>query len=140
MRDADVDDIPYLLPMAKEFVTKAYSRINVPYDEESCKALLHRLIGEENGILLTNADRTAMFGCFVHPWHFNQNYLTATEMFMWGEGALKLKDRGEEMAFELGAGSMNLGNQEHMRSAALGRVYRMSGYVPSENIFIKELP
>lgn len=139
IRNADVDDIAALLPMAKEFIEQAYARLNVPYDKESCTDLLHRLIDEEYGILLTNRDCTAMFGCFVHPWHFNRNILTATEIFMWGEGGLRLKNRAEEMAFELGAKSIHMANQEHMRSKALARFYRMDGYTPSENIFVKEL-
>ena len=128
--------------MAQRFVTKAYARINVPFDRESCEALLWALLENEDGILLTNDDNTAMFGALVHGWHFNMNIKTATELFWWAEtgctDARAMKQCGEVMAQCLGAETINMANQEHMRSPALARLYRMDGYVPSENIFIKE--
>ena len=142
IRDADEGDFPALLQMAQRFVTKAYSRIYVPFDRESCEALLWRLLENDEGILLTNDDGTAMFGALVHGWHFNMNVKTATELFWWADAgcndARAMKQRGEALAQGLGAETINMANQEHMRSPALARLYRMGGYVPSENIFIKE--
>jgi hypothetical protein len=143
IRNADEGDFAALLEMAERFITKAYARIDVPFDRESCEELLWRLLENEDGILLTNDDCTAMFGALVHGWHFNTKIKTATELFWWREDgctdARAMKLRGEDMARALGAATMNMANQEHMRSPALSRLYRMDGYVPSENIFIKEL-
>ena len=143
IRDATVEDIPALLVMGEKFVNAAYSRVGVPFDYESCDMLLRGLIERENGILITNDDLTGMFGAMVHGWHFNMNVKTSTELFWWREEGCKeardMKRQGEQMAADMGAKTMNMANQEHMRSAALTRLYRMDGYSPSENIFIKEL-
>lgn len=136
---ADVEDIPALLVMAQAFIEQAYGRASVPYDEASCRDLLTGLIEQEGGILLTNLDRTGMLGVVVHPWHFNRNIKTATELFWWGKDALEMHTRAEEMAFELGAATMHMASQEHMRSKALCRLYRMRGYELSENIYIKRI-
>lgn len=141
IRDAGLDDIPALLEMGERFVEAAYGRIGVPFDYQSCELLLQSLIERENGILLTNDARDGMFAALVHGWHFNIHVKTSTELFWWSEGkdARAMKRRGEEMARELGAKTMNMANQQHMRSDALTRLYRMDGYNLSENIFIKEL-
>ena len=141
IRDAGIDDIPALLEMGERFVGEAYGRLGVPFDYESCNLLLRGLIGKENGILLTNDARDGMFAALVHGWHFNINVKTSTELFWWSEGkeARAMKRRGEEMAQAMGAATMNMANQQHMRSDALTRLYRMDGYNLSENIFTKEL-
>lgn len=143
IREATVDDIPALLEMGERFVGEAYGRINVPFDYESCDMLLRNLIERENGILLTNDERNGMFAALVHGWHFNVHVKTSTELFWWREKGCKdaraMKRQGECMARQMGADTMNMANQEHMRSTALTRLYRMDGYTPSENIFIKEL-
>lgn len=142
-RDARVEDIPSLLPMAERFIGEAWSRVGVPYHEETCRSLIENLITAETGILLVDGDRTAMIGAIVHPWHFNRDILTATEMFWWADpgskAGLALKHECEERARALGAMTINMACQHHMRGEALGRLYRMSGYDPSEHIFIKVL-
>lgn len=143
IREAAHDDIPALLEMGRRFVELAYTRISVPFDYPSAERLLTGLIDSEEGILLTNGSQTAMFGAMVHGWHFNNNVKTATELFWWAEqgckDAMQMRRIGEQAAKDLGALTMNMANQEHMRSAALARLYRMEGYRLSENIFIKEL-
>jgi hypothetical protein len=142
IREADYSDIPHLVEMGRRFVELAYSRINVPFDYISTEQLLSGLVDNPDGVVLTNDDCTAMFGAIVHSWHFNANIKTATELFWWAEDGcrdgLAMRRKGEEMVKALGAKTMNMANQEHMRSKALARLYRMEGYVPSENIFIKE--
>lgn len=143
IRNAVEGDIPALLEMGERFVGQAYARLGVPFDYESSELLLMSLIERENGILLTNDERDGMFAALVHGWHFNVKVKTATELFWWAEKTCKesraMKRRGEEMAREMGAKTMNMASQHHMRSAALDRLYRMDGYGPSENIFVKEL-
>jgi len=136
-------DIPALLDMGERFVEKAWTRVSVPFDRETCNDLLRSLIDLDNGILLTDADLTAMFGALVHPWHFNRHVLTGTELFWWREpgskSAMAMKAEGERLAKALGAKTFNMANQHHMRSPALERLYRMHGYEPSEHIYIKGL-
>jgi hypothetical protein len=142
IREADYSDIPHLVEMGRRFVELAYSRINVPFDYISTEQLLSGMVDNPDGVVLTNDDCTAMFGAIVHSWHFNANVKTSTEMFWWAENGcrdgLAMRRKGEEMVQALGAKSMNMANQEHMRSKALARLYRMEGFVLSENIFIKE--
>lgn len=82
-----------------------------------------------------------MIGVVVHPWHFNQSILTATELFWWSEGAYggALRRAAETRLRDLGVPTVNMACQHHMRSPALERLYRMDGYEPSEHIFIKAL-
>jgi hypothetical protein len=142
IREADYSDIPHLVEMGRRFVELAYSRINVPFDYISTEQLLSGMVDNPDGVVLTNDDCTAMFGAIVHSWHFNANVKTSTEMFWWAENGcrdgLAMRRKGEEMVQALGAKSMNMANQEHMRSKALARLHRMEGFVLSENIFIKE--
>lgn len=141
IRPATVDDIPAMLGMAERFIEKAWSRINVPYCEESCTGVLEWLM--ENGVLLIANDGRGMIGVAVQPWHFNRNVLTATELFWWCEDGCKagtaLRKEAEIQAKAKGAATMNMACEHHMRSPALERLYRMNGYTPSEHIFIKEL-
>ena len=143
IREALFDDIPALLEMGEKFVGEAYGRLDVPFDYESCDMLLQGLISKENGILLTNDARDGMFAALVHGWHFNVHVKTSTELFWWAEKSCKearaMKRQGEDVARYLGAKTMNMANQQHMRSDALTRLYRMDGYNLSENIFIKGL-
>jgi len=141
IRSATETDIPRLLEMGKRFIDIAWSRIDVPYDEQSCTELLKGLIADH--ICLVPEDLSAMIGVIVHPWHFNRNVLTATELFWWtdpGSSAGRLlREKAELAARNLGARTINMACEHHMRSAALERLYRMNGYIPSEHIFIKEL-
>ena len=143
IRPAAHEDIPALLDMGERFIEKAWSRVHVPFDRETCSDLLAGLIEQENGILLTDDERSAMFGAVIHPWHFNRNVLTGTELFWWAEPgcktALAMKAEGERLAKALGAKTFNMAHQHHMRGAALERLYRRQGYEPSEHIYIKEL-
>lgn len=139
IRDATAADMPAMLRMGQAFIEKAWSRIGVGYDEESCTALLNGLI--ENGLLLVPDDLSGMIGMVVHPWHFNRNVLTATELFWWSEGkhGAALRETAEDRIRAAGVPTMQMACEHHMRSPALDRLYRMNGFVPSEHIFIKEL-
>ncbi len=143
IRDATADDIPAMLAMAERFIVKAWSRASIPYDEDTCTKLLAGLIDLEMGILLIAEDRRAMLGAMIHPWHFNANVLTGTELFWWAEPGCRagkaLKEAAEWRARSLGADTFNMACEHHMRSPALERLYRIDGYQPSEHIFIKEL-
>lgn len=139
IRDATIDDIPAMLVMAEKFIEKAWAHVGVPFDESTCAGLLSRLIDSETGILLIG-DR-CMFGGIVYPWHFNNNYLTAQELFWWSEsrsGLLLLKE-AEARAREMGAKTFNMACMDHMGSATLAQFYQRRGYTPNEHIFIREL-
>lgn len=143
VRDASPADIPAMLGMAERFIAVAWARVGVPMDHETCEALLTGLMAAEEGILLVNDDCTAMLGAMVHPWHFNANILTATELFWWAEPEAKdaraLWAMAEAKAEEMGAQTFNMACQHHMRAEALGRLYQARGYEPSEHIYIRTL-
>lgn len=143
IRQAVEADIPAMLGMAKRFIEKAWARVGVPYDEASCRNTLSALMNQENGVLLIADDRSGMIGVIVNPWHFNSNVLTATELFWWTEPGCRagraLWLEAEIMAKALGAETMNMACEHHMRSGALERLYARRGYHPSEHIFIKDL-
>lgn len=143
IREATFDDIPKLLEMAERFIALAWGRVGIPFDGESCERVLRGLIDGEHGILLVDEPCKAMIGALVHTWHFNVNILTATELFWWAEpeskSAMALWQEAEKRAEALGATTFNMGLQNHLRAAALGRLYERRGYTPSEHIFITEL-
>jgi len=143
VRDATLSDLPALLAMGEKFVDLAWSRVNIPFDKETCTELLTNLIEGADNILLVDDDVQAMFGAAIHGWHFNKHKINGTELFWWRErgsrAANAVKAAGEQRARELGADTFCMALQAHMRSDALDRLYRMQGYVPSEVIYIKEI-
>lgn len=143
IRDATPDDIPVMLDMAERFIAIAWGRVGVPFDRETCTDLLTALIENPAGILLVDVDCKAMIGAMVLPWHFNRNILTAFELFWWAEpdsgAAMALWQEAEHQARNRGATTFNMAAQEHMRAAALARIYQRRGYVPSEHVYITEL-
>lgn len=143
IRDATEDDLPSLLAMGEKFVELAWSRVGVEFDRASCEELLRNLIAQPACILLVSDDLNAMIGAVVHPWHFNQNVSTATELFWWAEPGTKcaksLWEAAEYRAALLGAKTFNMASQHHLRSAAIGRLYERNGYQPSEHIYIREI-
>lgn len=137
IRPATPDDLPALLEMGRSFVEKAFPKVG--FCADSCTRLALGLI--ENGICLVTEDRRGMIGIAIHSWHFNNSAMTATELFWWcenGEGAA-LRLAGEERVKALGIPTINMACEEHMRSPALDRLYRMNGYKPTEHIYTKEL-
>lgn len=143
IRDATPDDIPQMLDMAERFIALAWGRVGVPFDPDTCETLLRNLMDSDEGILLVDEHCHAMIGTLVHPWHFNQSVLTATELFWWAEpdskAAMSLWKEAERRAAELGARTFNMGAQAHLRAASLDKLYSRRGYVPSEFIYITEL-
>lgn len=143
VRDACPDDIPAMLEMGERFIALAWARVGVPYDAQTCEELLTGLIALPEGILLTDDGNTAMIGAMVHPWHFNKHVLTGTELFWWADegsrSGMALKRECERRAREMGAVTFNMACQDHMARAPLERLYRRSGYMPSEHIYIKAL-
>lgn len=143
VRSATLADIPAMLEMAERFIALAWSRVGVDFDPQTCHDLLAGLIENDAGIVLIDEDRKAMIGALVHPWPFNRNILTATELFWWAEpgskAALTLWDEAERIARMKGARTFNMATQAHMRAAALAKLYERRGYTPSEHIFITEL-
>lgn len=143
IREATLEDIPALLPMAEKFIALAWGRVGVPYDQETCENVLVGLIAADDGILLVADELDAMIGVVIHCWHFNKNVATATELFWWAEpsskAAMPLWQEAERRAEEKGAKTFNMGLQTHLRANALGRLYQRRGYVQSEQIFITEL-
>ncbi len=129
--------------MAERFITLAWDRVNIGFDPETCQALLENLIENDDGILLVDSDCTAMLGAMIHPWHFNRNVKSATELFWWADkgskAAMALWDFAEIRALERGATTFNMACQHHMRSDSLARIYERRGYAPSEHIFIREI-
>lgn len=138
VRRATLDDIPAMLSMAKKFIGKAWDG-TVPYNEKTCEKLLAGLT--EVGILLITEDGLGMIGVAIHPWHFNEDVLTSTELFWWceGKGGPQLREEAERLAKKAGAKSFNMGRMHGMRDAALDRLYRSKGFEPHEHIYIKEL-
>jgi hypothetical protein len=143
VREAVPDDIPAMLAMAERFIALAWGRVGVPYNPDTCEKLIRSLIANPSGIVLVDDNCTAMLGAVVHCWHFNEEALTATELFWWAEpssnASKALWEAAEAMAFEKGALTFNMACQHHMRAAALGRVYEGRGYTASEHIYIREL-
>lgn len=143
IRAATLDDCRAMLAMAEKFVGQAWGRVGVGYDEATCSRLLTHLIENDLGILLISNARDAMMGAVIHPWHFNADVMTATELFWWAEpgcrDAMAMVTEAERRAKALGAHTFNMACQSHMRGAALGRLYERRGYASSEHIYIKEL-
>lgn len=138
IRAATPGDFPAMLEMAEKFIGKAWAGV-AEFDPASCGDLLARLWAE--GVLLITEDKKGMIGVIIHPWHFNAEVKTATELFWWceGRGGPQLRIEAERLAREAGAKTMNMGRMDGMRDNALDRLYRMQGYRPSEHIYIKEL-
>lgn len=132
-----------MLAMAERFVDQAWAHAGIPFDRDTCEALLHGMIARDDAILLVSPDVNAMIGALVYPWHFNAAIKTAQELFWWSEKGCPygtaLLDEAEIRAAAMGAASINMAMMDHMRPAAISAFYVRRGYRPNEHIFIKEL-
>ena len=143
IRDATADDLPRLLEMGEKFFNTAGWPEVVEWDVQSVEIMLLNLISSDNGVLLVidEGEVTGMAAAMLFPFYFNLNHKCGQELFWWVEagGALALLAALEQKSKDAGANSFIMTNVDRLRADALARVYRMRGYKPAENTFIKRL-
>lgn len=142
IREAATDDVDRLVAMGRRFRDDTVYASRVRENVEQMAALTHRLIADENGLLLV-VERAGtvvgMIGALLFPHHMSGD-LTAGELFFWMEPehrgyGVRLLVRAERWARERGATTM----QMIAPSEEVGILYRRLGYSPLEVAYEKRL-
>lgn len=105
------------------------------FDPEAFTETCLRFMKSEKALLLIG---DGMIAGVIYPSWVCPSHLTAQEVFWWSEGNGSLFDAFEAWAKEQGAQTIQMGSIG-IRSKALERLYRMRGYAPKEQLFIKAL-
>ena len=143
VRNANIDDIPSLLIMAKKFF-KAAKFDGIEYNEESTSKTIQHLIASHGGLLLVSDNNgvDGMIGALVYPMYFNAAHLTGQELFWWSEGGIggiKLIAEMEKQAKELGAKTFSMIYLENITPKKLRDFYEKRGYKQSETHYMRIL-
>ncbi|CAO3372896.1 N-acetyltransferase family protein [Azospirillum argentinense] len=149
IRPATEEDIPALVEMGRGFYAQSGAWPDlVVFDAGSVTATLRHLITSPDGILLTaeqGGSVVGMAGALLHPLWLNTTHRTGQELFWFvapehrqGLGGHLLKAL-EDAAKAAGAQSFTMICEAELRADALGRVYRRSGYRPTERAYMKGL-
>jgi hypothetical protein len=133
---ASEEDLPECLVMGEKFTTAA----GFPFDPQSSTDTLLNLMNSQDGILLMG--NGGMVGGLVYPAYFDKSYRMAQELFWWAETpglGVRLLTALEQWARSVSAHSLTMLAMADMRSNAVARLYRRSGFKPLENTFVKVL-
>ena len=145
IRDAVVEDIPFIIEEGIKFLQHHPARIEREVDIDHLHALAELiirehvlLIAEQNGI------RCGMIAGLIVPNVFNRNYIGLQEMLWWvvedkrnTTVAFKLYKAFEERAKELEVDFISMVTTAY--TPPLEKYYKKQGFKPVESSFIKEL-
>lgn len=149
IRAAVEGDIPDIVRLGEVFFNEARWPDITSWDAASVTATLRAIVeGKLDGALFVASYEGEIVGigaflCF--PFYFNFAHKAAQELFWYvipehrfGAGRA-LHEEIEAAAKEKGARVFVMSAMSHLRSKALERLYRMQGYTPRENTFMKRL-
>lgn len=149
VRNARRDDLSQVVALGAEFHEESKFRDlceYVPADFE--QTALSIIDGRTAGSLFV-ADKggvlVGMAGAVFFPFYFNFSSVAAQEVFLWAAPehrsgiGMQLLDRLEEDAMSRGGSVFMTGSIAGLRDEAVARRYRMRGYSPGENTFMRRL-
>ena len=143
IREASLDDLPRLTPMALEFYSQ--SRFLRDFDADRFAKCWTGLLTLGTGVifLLGDEDISGMLGGVIYP-DLYSGRLIATEFFWYvrlgsrGQG-MQLYQAFEQYARDRGCEEIRMVHLLDSMPEKLNRVYRRLVYVPSEVHYVKEL-
>lgn len=149
IRHAQVNDIPQLIIMGREFWSHCEMRHLVEYNPGTIEALYQNIIGGDEHVALVVEDKDILVGvatALVFPCWMNSDVLTSQEINWWldpdyrgGRLGLELLDALENAVLEKGAGSFMMVALDNLEPDRLAKLYARRGYVPFEHTFLRGL-
>ncbi len=149
IRQAKISDLPRLQIMGAKFFKVSGLDKWFSFKPRSFSQLCTRLMENDQAVILV-AEREigaiAMAAALAYPCWFNEDHLTAQELFWWVEPEF----RGGQVSGQLHRGledwarsrrclTMEMGALEASRPEALAALYKRKGYGAKESIFCKRL-
>lgn len=145
IRDAFVEDIPFIVKEGIKFLQLHPANLQKEYDLQYLLQLADNLIA--NHVVLIAEDSGAKLGMIlglIVPNTFNPNYVGLQELVWWVKeesrstsAALKLYKAFEDRAKELKVDFISMVSTSH--TPILEKLYKKNNYIPVESVFIKEL-
>lgn len=145
IRDANENDIPFMLEEGIKFLKLHPANLDKNYDSEHLIDLSYNfinnhvvLIAEENEVSL------GLIAGLISPNPFNPNYIGLQEFMWWvkedyrnSSAAIKLYRAFENRAKELGVNFISMVSTSY--TPTLEKLYKRDRFIPVETAYIKEL-
>lgn len=143
VRHATADEAPRIVRLLRNF--HAAGEFDFPFDAARLDRLVRHAIAAPdwaciaaghpaNGVLIAARQESLMA-----PIRFAEELLVWIEPTARGDAWGLLLAGLEAWAREQGCQKIKLSAQQHIRPAAMARLYRRAGYVPRETVFSKDL-
>lgn len=152
IRNAHKQDIEQILELGEKFFELAGWPKYCDWDEFSVIQTLEKIIAEQiPGLLIVAEDIeyndwgnsgkiVGIAAALIFPFYFNLNVIVGQELFWYGDCGIEMEKFMEQQAKEkFGASIFIMASVAGLRDKALERLYRMQGYDPCENTFIRRL-
>jgi hypothetical protein len=147
VRKATHDDVSDLVEMGEKFHAKSsFSEFGEFVADDFSQTVESIMSGKMPGALFVADDGSqlvGMAGAIYFPLYFNFSSTLGQEVFLWAEKetglGMRLLDALERHAADNGVVGFMTGSISGLRDEAVGRSYRMRGYRPGENSFMKRL-
>lgn len=142
-RHAVTDEAPRIVRLLRNF--HAAGGFDFPFDAARLDRLVRHAIAAPdwaclvvgqpaNGVLIASCGESVMA-----PIRFAEELLVWIEPTARGDAWGQLLAGLDEWARSQGCQKIKLSAQQHIRPAAMARLYRRAGYVPRETVFSKDL-
>ncbi|MEP3891376.1 MAG: hypothetical protein ABJN69_13030 [Hellea sp.] len=128
VREAGLEDIPELIARAKSIHAHSV-HAHIPFHDDDAAQVFGRAIALDEGCVLIG--ERGFFVGQLSPFHFNLSALRLVEMGWGGGDAKEIIQAACEWAKERGAIEVAFGVERTAKTAALLRLFRMTGGVPS---------
>lgn len=137
IRQARLSDIPRIVEMGAKFHAMSdYSFAE--FNREATARFLEATINNPDAVIFCHEQ--GMIGGALVPLYFDPDTKIAIETFWWADSeGMALLTHFEWWAEAKGAAAVSMACLEGKRSKALGRVFKMRGYRPTENTYTRVL-
>lgn len=148
IREAVAADLEHVLALARNFFAATSYADIIDFDDQSFIGTFNHLIQGGGVCLVGEMDGQILgfTGAMAYPFYFNANHKTGQELFWWVEPQARGSGLGshmfkalEQWARDQGCKTFSMIALDSLRPEAVAKVYRRSGYLPSEHSYIKEL-
>lgn len=150
IREAELNDVPNLVPLLKPFYESTKQAAFTDFDPEAISDLIGSLIVSDAGeVFLAETDDGRLVGTtggMIYPLWFSPTHNTGQELFWYvdpdhrkSKAGKQLFEALESWAKAQGAGSFCMIALSHLHEKRVGQMYESKGYTPMERSYIKEL-
>lgn len=146
VRLANQDDVSQMVALGEKFHAKSsLAEFGSFVPSDFSKMIEAILCAQAKGALFVADGENGlvgMAGAVYFPLYFNFSVMVAQEVFLWAEMpglGMRLLGALEANAIENGVSGFMTGSIAGLREEAVGRAYRMRGYRPVENSYMRKL-